>query len=282
LLIFADRIYHKLKNKDEKFEMDIFVKRWIKNNGGKTYFDFNGAFFPDIRSDDKNWTLFYSCIFDDTFLIDCYYGDNYGKNIVDVLDKLMGEGPYGYTDESTGFDVRVRKDDVVIDAGAWLGDFSAYAASKGALVYAFEPVNENYEILKKTAELNPSKIVPVKMGLGGGDVDLVISLNVDGNSDAHSIIIKKSELTEKIHITSIDGYVKENGIEKVDFIKADIEGAERDMLKGAVETLRNFAPRLALCTYHLPDDPEVLKGLILEANPDYKIVQLRKKLFACV
>ena len=54
------------------------------------------------------------------------------------------------------------------------------------------------------------------------------------------------------------------------------------MLRGAADTLRKFAPKLALCTYHLPDDPQVLESLILEINPRYKVVQLRKKLFAAV
>jgi hypothetical protein len=69
---------------------------------------------------------------------------------------------------------------------------------------------------------------------------------------------------------------------KVDFIKADIEGTERDMLKGATSVLKIFAPKLAICTYHLPDDPEVLKNIILKANPNYRIVQLNHKLFAMV
>jgi FkbM family methyltransferase len=282
LLMTSDRIYHKLKQKDDKFEEDAFIRRWLKDVDGKTYFDFNGALFPDIRDNRNLWKLFLHSVFADTFLIDCYYKDDYGKETVDILDKVMGEGPYGYVDESAGFDVRVKSGDTVIDAGAWIGDFSAYAASKGALVHTFEPVNENYEILKKTAELNHNRIVPVKMGLGDSDFDADISLTIGDYGSGHSIVIKMSERTEKIHITSIDKYVKENGIERVDFIKADIEGAERNMLKGAVSTLKNFAPRLALCTYHLHDDPEVLENLILDANPRYRIVQLRKKLFACV
>jgi hypothetical protein len=71
-------------------------------------------------------------------------------------------------------------------------------------------------------------------------------------------------------------------LERVDFIKADIEGAEREMLKGAAHVLKTFAPKLAICTYHLPDDPEVLEQIIKEANPNYKIVHLRHKLFATV
>ncbi|GHV33865.1 hypothetical protein FACS1894187_03280 [Synergistales bacterium] len=68
----------------------------------------------------------------------------------------------------------------------------------------------------------------------------------------------------------------------MDFIKADIEGYERYMLKGAAKTLKKFAPKLALCTYHLPDDPEVMEKIIKEANPAYNVIQKRTKLFASV
>jgi hypothetical protein len=43
------------------------------------------------------------------------------------------------------------------------------------------------------------------------------------------------------------------------------------MLKGAANTLKKFAPKLAICTYHLPDDPQVLESIIKEVNPDYKV-----------
>ncbi len=41
-----------------------------------------------------------------------------------------------------------------------------------------------------------------------------------------------------------------------------------------------FAPKLALCTYHFPDDPEVMERLILEANPEYVIEHKWAKLYA--
>jgi tRNA/tmRNA/rRNA uracil-C5-methylase (TrmA/RlmC/RlmD family) len=77
--------------------------------------------------------------------------DKYDKNTVKCLEYLA-ECPYGYNDGN--FNVTVEKNDVVIDAGAWIGDFSAYAASKKATVYAFEPVNETFQLLKETAMLN--------------------------------------------------------------------------------------------------------------------------------
>lgn len=85
-----------------------------------------------------------------------------------------------------------------------------------------------------------------------------------------------------MEITTVDAFVSTHNLPRVDFIKADIEGYERHMLEGAQETLKRFAPKLALCTYHLPDDPEVLASLIKQANPAYHIVQKRKKLYAAV
>jgi len=93
-------------------------------------------------------------------------------------------------------------------------------------------------------------------------------------------ITEKNENSETIEVTTIDEFVNEYNINRVDFIKADIEGYERYMLAGAKETLKRFAPKLAICTYHLQDDPDVLSKIILEANPNYIIVQKRKKLYA--
>jgi hypothetical protein len=54
------------------------------------------------------------------------------------------------------------------------------------------------------------------------------------------------------------------------------------MLKGARNVLKEFAPKLAICRYHLPDDPKTLKEIILDANPEYRIVQRKCKLYASI
>jgi hypothetical protein len=58
----------------------------------------------------------------------------------------------------------------------------------------------------------------------------------------------------------------------VDFIKLDIEGAEREALKGGMETLRQFRPRLMLEMYHRPDDRQVLPIVVRQAHADYGII----------
>ena len=82
--------------------------------------------------------------------------------------------------------------------------------------------------------------------------------------------------------STLDAFVEANGITKIDYIKSDIEGFERNLLRGAQQTLKRLAPKLAICTYHFPDDPQVLESLILKANPNYTVVHLRHKLFAMV
>ncbi|MDR1256472.1 MAG: hypothetical protein LBJ86_01850 [Spirochaetaceae bacterium] len=51
------------------------------------------------------------------------------------------------------------------------------------------------------------------------------------------------------------------------------------MLAGARGVLKEFAHKLALRAYHLPDDSKILEGLILDANPNYRVVHLSHKLF---
>ena len=140
--------------------------------------------------------------------------------------------------------------------------------------------------LEKTAQLN-GNIIPVQKGIS--DKTTKTSFFLDKNISA-SFSFKSEcqeddtapENIESVETITIDDFVRENNLSRVDFIKSDIEGFERNLLKGAKETLKNFAPKLALCTYHLPDDPEVMAKLIKEANPKYNIVQKRMKLFASV
>lgn len=255
--------------------------KWLKQNANlrRKYFkngiwNFNGIKLPELKTELIESLYF---VYLDTLFVYCIHNDNYDYTLIDQLDFLLPEGAYGYKNDD--IDVTVKKNDVVIDAGAWIGDFSAYASMKGAKVYAFEPSLDTIEYLKKTQELNRN-IEIVEKGLGDKSGVFLLSQN-SINSGSNQI----TEITinsESIEVTTIDEFVAENRIERVDFIKSDIEGFERNMLTGAKKTLKQFAPKLAICTYHYPDDPEILKSIILDANPNYTIIQKRKKLYAMV
>lgn len=87
---------------------------------------------------------------------------------------------------------------------------------------------------------------------------------------------------ERVECVTLDEFVRNEHINKVDFIKADIEGSEGAMLRGARCVLANMQPKLAICTYHKPNDKEELAAIILDANPKYIIEYKWKKLFAYV
>lgn len=259
-------------------ERKTFLKRYLKKNkNGTKYFDINNARLPYLSK--KYLIPLARYCFYETFFVSCYYHDDYTKRIVEALVPFTNDGPYGYQDGD--FDVTVKQNDIVIDAGAWIGDFSAYAASKGALVYAFEPTPEVHDILKSTAALNKT-IIPVQKGLG--DKKCEMPFYVDDTAGGCNSLYRRIENTFKttVQISTLDEFVEETGLKRIDFIKADIEGAERLMLKGATTVLKKYAPKLAICTYHCTDDPQVLEKLILDANPDYKVIHIKKKLFACV
>ena len=261
------------------FYLTNFLKIWLNgDNEAERYFDFNGAKLPDISNDIIQMNSLLE-VFQDTFLFFCLLNDNYDKKIIEKFDPLMMEGPYCYTDDD--FDVTVKENDVVIDVGAWIGDFSAYAVAKGATAYAFEPVSKNYEILIKTVALNDDKIIPIKKGLGNINEDIEININ-EANTAGSSMYLTKSKKKEIIKMTTLDEFAEKENIKKINFIKADIEGGERYLLRGAKRVLKEFAPKLAICTYHYPEDPELLEKIILDSNPKYCIIHTKQKLFGMV
>lgn len=147
-------------------------------------------------------------------------------------------------------------------------------------VYAFEPdqgIIDAY--LSKTAEYNGNiEVLPYALSNYTGTAHFAQDrINIGGGN-----IIEGASSGITVPVTTLDAFVEEKGIEKVDFIKADIEGAEREMLQGATRVLKDFAPKLSICTYHLPDDKEVLEKIVLDANPKYHIRHAYKKMYAYV
>lgn len=238
-------------------------------------FDFDGIKLPLM---DKNYeSLLLGPIYPETIFPHTEMGDRFPEEMHIKYDRVF----YGF--QGRGLDATVAPGDVVIDIGSWVGDFAAYSSMKGASkIYAFEPTPMTYGYLCRTAELNEN-IEPVQLGLGEEPGELTMHLYDDVNTGGNSFIGERGAeigTIEKLPITTLDTFVEERGIERVDFIKADIEGFERHMLKGAVEVMRKFAPKLAICTYHLPDDPQVLEQIIRDAQPAYTIVQMPHILFA--
>lgn len=127
----------------------------------------------------------------------------------------------------------VRRGDTVIDVGANVGEFSLYAARAGARVIAIEPDLATLECLRENAAGQSIDIV----GLGVWDRDGSLPFGVD-TSDANGSFVNAGRSKMMLPVKKLDTIVRELDVARVRLIKADAEGAEPELLDGAVETLR--------------------------------------------
>jgi len=166
--------------------------------------------------------------------------------------------------------VCVNQGDIVIDAGACWGDTTLYFASRGAKsVYSFEFIPSNLSVFEKNIALNPNLKEQIQIVKRPVWSESKVPLSYDDRGPA-SQVAEPKKYEGKTKTLSIDDLVKEQNIETVDFIKMDIEGAEMPALKGAVESIKRFKPKLAISVYHKPDDMIVIPEFIRSLNPGYK------------
>jgi FkbM family methyltransferase len=171
--------------------------------------------------------------------------------------------------EIYGDNVRgVHEGDVVLDGGAHFGGFTRTALNRGArLVVAIEIAPENAQCLRRNfaSEIQAGRVIVYEKGVWDKDDTMVLSRKNNTWADH----VDSSGPGPSVAVTTIDAIVSDLRLPKVDFIKLDIEGAERNALAGAPATLRTYRPRMAVASYHRPDDLAVLPPLALSEQPDY-------------
>lgn len=185
-------------------------------------------------------------------------------NLAEQATKVYGEGKDG-----------VQPGDVVLDCGANVGVFTREALADGArLVVAIEPAPENVECLRRNfaEEIGKGSVIVVPKGVW--DRDDILALRVDASSSARNSFVGSfgPALQEiKVPLTTIDELLSDLKLDRADFIKLDIEGAEKQALHGAKNTIARCHPRMAIAMEHLDDDPVRIPEVIFAEAPDYRI-----------
>jgi hypothetical protein len=129
----------------------------------------------------------------------------------------------------------IAEGEVLADIGAAEGNFSLALIERVSKVYLFECDTEWIEALEKTFEPWKEK------------VEIVRKFVSDRNDDEH--------------VKGDDFFADK----QLDFLKIDVDGGERDLLKGCRELISRRRPlKVALCTYHLHDDEEEFRHLLLD------------------
>jgi len=168
--------------------------------------------------------------------------------------------------------------DVVLDIGAAFGSYTLPALALGARVVAFSPADFDTELLQKNLELNPDmarRCLVVRDGLysrsGWFDPDHSVFTEdrspngtlapelygMIGNREDGGDGFPKGQL---IRTTSLDAFLAEHpGIDRVDWIKMDVEGAEVEVLRGGEGCLRRWKPRVLVECHNFHDPRMELK-----------------------
>ena len=146
---------------------------------------------------------------------------------------------------------------VVIDVGAHAGQFSklfAKMAPRGR-VYAFEPSAYARSILTRSLafnRLNHVKVVPVGLSDAPGELILHTPIKARGGlgfgiahfgDDGED---SRDTLDQIVPLTTLDAFAQQEGLSRLDFLKADVEGWEVNVLKGGLATLAKHRPALFL------------------------------------
>ena len=180
-------------------------------------------------------------------------------NISNQLDKLVfAETPHyicaGFIPDSGA---------IVIDGGLCDGGTALRFSQMGYEIYGFEPDKTNYEISREVGKEN--NFVVENFGLGSFKHTAKFTHTPSPGAsrlDANG--------SDTVASTTLDSYVREKNLPRVDFIKLDVEGAELDVLRGAATTIARFKPILALSAYHKLDDFWTLMNFDQSVRPDYE------------
>lgn len=138
----------------------------------------------------------------------------------------------------------------VVDAGAnfgWHAIHLAHRVGPNGRVFAFEPIPSTFEELAANVALNNcTNLHACALALGDADENVTFYLpRIDWGAGAASQFL---DMGEKIgvHMVRLDDVLEEQAVAHVDFIKADIEGGELNLLRGAERVLASGRPTILI------------------------------------
>jgi len=150
-------------------------------------------------------------------------------------------------------------DGIVIDVGGHAGQFTkifSCLAKKGK-IFSFEPGEYAYSILKKTKKIKKlTNVTLIQKGLSSleGLVSFRVPIKRSGSigyGTSHVFLsghetISSAFIEQQVSVIPLDKFIKINQLERIDFIKIDVEGHELNVLKGAQETIKVYRPSIMI------------------------------------
>jgi FkbM family methyltransferase len=141
---------------------------------------------------------------------------------------------------------RPKQEDNFVDIGAHIGRYTIMAAKRigdSGRVIAIEAHPETFELLNKNIKLNGlHNVMTINTVVTSqkGKVKLYLPGQANGFTVYNTIMINRANPTEnflEVEANTLDNILNENNIQRVNYLKIDVEGAELEVLKGAANTL---------------------------------------------
>ncbi len=164
-----------------------------------------------------------------------YFKTNYELHIINFINDYL------------------KKDMTAIDIGSHIGLMSVIMSKligNNGRCYSFEPTKATFKILKKTINLNNClNIIAYEKAISDftGKTCFFIA-NLEAHN-ANSLVNNHRNINEhsvEVQVITIDEFVTQNNIPRIDFIKINAEGAENSILKGGLRTIERFHPYIVL------------------------------------
>jgi FkbM family methyltransferase len=157
--------------------------------------------------------------------------------------------------------ISIKDNDTIIDIGAHIGLFSLFVSQfcKNGKIFSFEPISENYDLLKSNISLNNSKnIFPTNCAVSKTLSKIKIFLNDD--QSGHSIMsdTDSSVIVDSILLKDIFDL---NKITTCNLLKLDCEGAEYEIINSLPQEYFEKIEKIVI-EYHFADSkPELSSNL---------------------
>ena len=159
---------------------------------------------------------------------------------------------------------RVGPNDVVADCGAGEGLFSLLVARRCRQVYAIEPLGTFVAAMERTfAGRENVEIVPVGLSDHAGEATIRDDGIASGLDGGHG-------LGQRVRIMTLDDLFVRRGV-ALSYLKADLEGFEMHLLRGGRETIRRYAPKIAITTYHDPGHAKAIAAFLRDLDGRYRM-----------
>lgn len=218
----------------------------------------------------------------DTLLLDRRYSeldilfntlqDDLSKECLSRIIRSRLEGNSGYLMPSEYKEynhpiVHAEKGDIVFDCGAYDGDsskmFSKQVGDNGK-VFAFEPNNNNYfKLCERIIDEKLHNVIPLNIATWGENTILKMS-----GKNGSTKLDNKGDCS--CFAASIDDIKRRLFIPRIDLIKMDVEGAEKETLLGASKAILSDIPKLMVSAYHKKDDLTELFSIITKLTDKYE------------